>query len=113
MSDRQRVVYKTPLYRFLEVLLVLVAAFALAWLSHYFRPDLSSGWPIAFGLVLGLALVRSMGDELALRFGGSWMTAEERSRRYIRDVVPLVPVASQPKFAVAHARSARSRRRSR
>ncbi len=89
MSDRQRVVYKTPLHRFLEISLVLVLTFGLAYLWHDLVPDISTSYPIVAFLVLGFATVPALGTQLAIRRGAPLITREERTRRYLAEIGPM------------------------
>ncbi len=108
MSDRQRVVYKTPLHRFFEFSLFLVLTFGVAYLCHILSPDISASYPIVASLVLGFAAVPAIGTQIALHRGAPTMTREERTRRYLGEIGPM-GFGATPAYSTARRRGARRR----
>ena len=89
MSDRRRVVYKTPLQRVSEIALVLLFTFGLTALSHAIVPGVSTQIAILPFLILSYLAVPILGSQLALRRGAALLTVEERTRRYLRELGPI------------------------
>jgi hypothetical protein len=88
MSDRL-FVYKTPLHRITETVVVLVLAFGAAALWQETVPDISPSYIIVAALLLGFALVSRYGTLLAQRRGAPMLTRDERTRRYLGEFGPV------------------------
>jgi hypothetical protein len=112
MSDRHRVVYKTPLHRFFEIALVLILTLGLAYVWHALLPTLPISYPIIASLIIGLAIVPLIGSKIALNLGAPMMTRDERTRRYLSELGPLgLRGGGTPAYSTARRASGRSVRR--
>jgi len=112
MSDRHRVVYKTPLQRFFEIALVLILTLGLAYVWHAMLPASPISYPIIASLIIGLATVPLIGSKVALRLGAPMMTRDERTRRYLSELGPLgLRGGVTPAYSTARRASGRSVRR--
>ncbi|HLY56202.1 MAG TPA: hypothetical protein VKS60_11635 [Stellaceae bacterium] len=89
MPDRRWVVYKTPLTRFTETVLILLITVASVVLWRVVLPDVSISYPLVVSLVAGFAVVPAIGARVALRRGAPLMSPEERSRRYLDEITPI------------------------
>jgi hypothetical protein len=89
MADRLLVVYKSPLQRIIETVLVLAGVFASAALWQQVLPTISCSYIIVLTLFAGFALVVRLGSAWAIRRGNDMMTREERNRRYLSEIGPL------------------------
>jgi hypothetical protein len=87
MSDRIAV-YKTPLQRLAEIVITLLITVGSADLSHAQFPDFSMAPVIILSLTGGFVIVSWMGSFVTERLGGTMMTANERSRRYLDEMTP-------------------------
>jgi hypothetical protein len=88
MSDRL-FVYKTPLHRLAEIVIVMAVAFGAAALWQDAVPDISPSYVIVAALLLGFALVPRYGTLLAQRRGAPMLTRDERTRRYLGEFGPV------------------------
>ena len=89
MPDRRWVVYKTPLTRFIETVLVLLITVASVALWRTLLPDVSISYPLIASLVAGFAIVPAIGARIARRRGAPLMSPEERTRRYLDEITPI------------------------
>jgi hypothetical protein len=88
MSDRLYV-YKTPLQRIFEPVLVLALAFAAAALQQALMPETPISYVILLTGAVGLAIVPRLGERCARYFGAGLMTRDERDRRYLSEIGPI------------------------
>ena len=89
MPDRRCVVYKTPLQRIAETLLVLFLGVAAASAWHFILPDISASYILFATVLIGFAAVPALGSRIARRLGAPVMSREERSRRYLSELGPI------------------------
>jgi hypothetical protein len=108
MSDRQWVVYKTPVQRFIETSIVLLFALALAALWQDLLPEMSASYAVLAALVLGFAGVPALGARIAERRGAPMMSREERTRRYLAELGPI-GLSARPGTVPAGGRRMRGR----
>ena len=87
MSDRIAV-YKTPLQRLAEIIVVLPIAAGSAALSRAVLPDFSATPVVLLSLIAGFVIVSRLGNLWAERAGGVMMSAGERNRRYLTEMLP-------------------------
>jgi hypothetical protein len=91
MADRlSLVVYKTPTQRIIEASLVVAGTMALAGLWQSYLPDISPSYIIVASLFLGFAIVPRLGSLIARRRGNELMGREERNRRYLAEMGPML-----------------------
>jgi hypothetical protein len=107
MSDRIAV-YKTPLQRLAEIFATLLITAGSAALSHAVCPDFSVAPALIFSLIASYVIVSWLGSAVAERLGGAMMTENERSRRYLSEMLPGNSMLRG--FAAAPARRSRGGR---
>jgi hypothetical protein len=89
MSDRRRVVYKSPLHRFSEIALVLLLTFGVSSARPMVWPDASAPVVVLCSLILGFALIPALGSRVAALRGAPVMSRDERTRRYLSELGPV------------------------
>jgi hypothetical protein len=87
MSDRIAV-YKTPLQRLAEIVIVLLITAGTAALSHAVLPDVSVAPALLLSAIVSFAVVSWLGSVVTRRLGGAMMTETARSRRYLNEMLP-------------------------
>jgi hypothetical protein len=87
MPDRIAV-YKTPLQRLAEIIVIFLIAAGSAALSHALLPGVSAAPAIILALIAGSLLVSRFGAVWAGWRGGAVLTEHERSRRYLAEIMP-------------------------